>query len=784
MAQLRPARSVLVALVVIAAATQTTHGQGIDATGRPVAEIRLEGLDQVEPQLVLNSIRTTRGQPYDPAVVSADVERLTHLSKFANVQVRIEPQADGSLVVVYVLTEQRLITDVQIVGNKQHLPDQKLLGAARVSTGDPADPYLIDRARKQIVATYREAGYFDTSVSIDQRLLEDTGILLFRVVEGPRLRVRTIHFEGNRAFTAKQLASKVSVRTYIPLLRKGEFSRQRTDADAATLRQFYQDRGFLDAEVVREFQASPDGRDAAVQFTISEGERYTVARIVVKGNAVFSTAQVQEAISLRVGDVFSVNRQKTSTEELTNLYGELGFIEAKVAINPIFLEDPPHTVEVLIRIEEGQPYWVGTISVKGNSVTQDRVIKRQVRDLWPGRRFVGSGIKRTEKRLTESALFEEGRVAVLGSPQDEYRDVLIEVKEKNTGSIGLGAGISSDAGVIGAFDITQRNFDIADAPESFGELITGKAFRGAGQYMRIALQPGADTSRFSITLREPYLFDSSLFLDTSAFFFQRQRDDYDEQRVGGTVGLGQRFGDVWKASIETRVERIDIGDIDDDAPVDVFDVEGKSNITSLGLAVRRSTVDNIIFPTRGNRLVLGLGRAGALGGDYDFTRVTTEFRQFWTVEEDFFGRRTVLSARVQTGYILEEDEAPVFERFYAGGHRTIRGFDYRGVGPRGIRADTGKRGNDPVGGDWLFLLGVEYNIPIYQEIVRAVLFMDTGTVEDDIGFTDYRASVGTGIRIRIPFLGQAPFALDFAYPFAREDDDEERLVSFDLAIPF
>src|SRR5687768_9921386 len=124
------------------------------------------------------------------------------------------------------------------------------------------------------------------------------------------------------------------------------------------------------------------------------------------------------------------------------------------------------------------------------------------------------------------------------------RDVLVTVKEKNTGSLSFGAGISSDAGVIGAIDLVQRNFDIADAPDSLGEFFTGKAFRGAGQYFSISLQPGTEFNRFAVTFREPYLLDTDYFLDTTLFYFNREREQYDEARYGGSVGLGQRFGDV------------------------------------------------------------------------------------------------------------------------------------------------------------------------------------------------------------------------------------------------
>lgn len=798
----RPLHIALMVTAVGVACVGGAWAQGIDPLNRPVADVRLKGLRQVDPQLVFNTIRVKKGDPYNATIVQQDIARLTQLNKFLRVEASIEPQGDGSVILFYEFSEQQLISDVQVVGNYV-LPDQQLLEVIRLRAGDPADDFLIDRAKKQVVTAYKQAGHFDATVGVDEPLLAESGILLFRVVEGPRLRIRAIRFQGNTKFTAKQLKSRIRSKTYIFMLRKGELSREGTQEDAGRLREFYRQRGYLDAQVVREIEMSPDGRDAIVMFTLQEGEQYTVAKIEIEGNSVFNDQSIIEAMALRVGDVFATNQLEASERRLVELYGQLGYIEMKLVkadgqmgIDRLFHENESQ-VDLFVRVVEGKPYWVGKIEFKGNQLTKDKVLLRQIRDLRPGQPFVGAGINRTKQRLNRSPLFKSGRtqVTVLGNPGDEVRDVLIEVEEQNTGSLGLGAGISSDSGVVGSFNITQRNFDITDTPDSVGEFFTGKWGKGAGQYLRILLEPGSATSRYQVTFREPYVFDSNIFLDTTGFFFERERRDYDEQRAGGNVSFGQRFGDVWSASIQTRYELIDITNIDVDAAVDVFDVMGESEISSLALSVSRSTVDNRLSPTQGSTLRFNLSRAGAIGGDYNFTRASVGMHKFWTVDEDFFGRRTVVSARIGTGYIFEDDEAPVFERFYVGGHRSLRGFEFRGIGPRGDVTDVADSdgdglttdtvpGDDPVGGDWMFLFSLEYNFPIYQEVIRGVMFMDTGTVEEDVGFEDYRVAIGVGIRLTVPALGQVPFAFDLAIPIAAEDNDEEQVFSFDIAVPF
>jgi outer membrane protein insertion porin family len=773
----------LVAAAFLLGVAWPALGQGLDLQDRPISEIRVRGLKDVKEELVRNQIRLAPGDPYSAEVVREDIRRIVYLGRFSQVFPEVQPTDDGGVILTYVVNEQPALADVQVVGNKS-LSDQELLGMVLLRAGDPVDPYAIDRGKKAIEQAYQDRGYFVVSVSVDEQLLADSNVLLYRLREGPRPRIERIVFEGNENFDGDQLDAQIKSNEQFLIFKKGELSREQLDEDAGRLRDFYRDRGYLNANVGRQIELSPNQKNATVRFVIDEGERFTVGKIMVKGNVVLPTEQILTAMALKVGGVCADDARRKSQQDVTDMYGRLGFLDIFVRVEfKQRLDQPKPVADVEVTIQEGFASRVGTVTIGGNEITKTKVIQRQTRGIDPGERFDRSGIEVTETRLSESALFSKADLTVLGEPGDPVRDVFIEVVEQQTGNLAFGVGASSDAGVVGAIDLTQRNFDIADTPETLGEFITGKAFRGAGQYFAISLQPGNETSRYSVSFREPYLLESDLFLDSTLFIFQRQREKYDEGRLGGAVGIGQRFGDVYSATVRARAEQIDISDLDDDAPVDVFAVEGDSLLTSLGLSITRSDVDSRIFPTRGTRTTVGITQAGALGGDYDFTSLDAEFRAYWTVDEDFFGYKTVLSMRMETSYIVDGD-APTFEQYYAGGHRSFRGFRYRGVGPRGIRNDNGKVGDDPVGGDWLFLLSFEYNFPIYEDTFRWVVFTDTGTVQDDFGFDQYRVSVGTGIRLKLPFLGQAPFALDVAVPILKEEDDEVRYISFDFAVPF
>ncbi|MEM0915445.1 MAG: outer membrane protein assembly factor BamA [Planctomycetota bacterium] len=756
--------------------------QPAEYAGRPIAEVRIQGLVLVPETLAMNAVRTKAGEPYDPTVVSRDVVRLTHLGRFNEVRAEVAAnEADGSVILTYVVAEQPLLADVQTVGNKA-ISDQELLAAVQLRSGDPADPFLIERGQQQIVDAYEEKGYFVAEVTIDRELLFEEGILIYRIREGPRVRIKDFRFEGNDSYPAKELRPEIQSQTWFPLIRGGELNRQRLELDAGEVRNFYRAEGYLDAQVGRRIDISPNEKDAVVTFVIDEGERYTIRDLRFEGLDVFPETQVRESIALKRRAIYSQDKVDSSIETIRNLYGKLGYIDTSIRIERLFIEGTTE-VDLLIAITEGSPAIVGKVSVRGNSVSKSKVILRRVRGIDPGQPFDREGLERTRAGLRNTSLFRDGTVTILGGPDDEVRDVLIEVSEAQTGSITFGAGVSSDSGLVGAIDISQRNFDIADFPESGSEIISGQAFRGAGQSFSISLQPGLETSQYSISFSEPAFLESDFFFSANAFFWEREREDFDESRYGGAFGFGQRFGDIYTASARFEAENVRIDSVDRGAPVDVFEVEGDNFLESIGFTISRNTLDSPVAPGKGSVASVTFDSFGLMGGDFEFQRLEARFQTFFTVDRDFLDRKSVLSWRLELGYIFNQEDAPLFERFYAGGSRTFRGFEFRGVGPRGIRNDNGRVGNDPVGGNWMLLTGLQYEFPLFEDFLRGVVFTDQGTLREDVGLEDWRVSVGTGIRIKIPFLGQAPFAIDFAVPLIQEDGDEEQFISFDLAVP-
>lgn len=781
----------ILCLLIVFATMSTAHAQTIDPEGRLVREVRIEGLDKTPAQLVKNTVRTAVGKPYRQATVTEDIQRLTFLGRFDTVVAKVEDNGDGSIDVIYTLTEQASLLAMRFVGAKR-FPDEQLLTLVLLKPGDPIDKSLIDRGTRAIELAYAEKGHFAASVTYDQKALDEKRELVYKITEGPRVRVTELRYEGNQVFDDERLASQVGQETYLWPFLAGFMDRTQLDLDVAAVRKYYQDRGYLNAQVGRRIDLSPRQNRAIVTFEINEGKQHTVRDIKVrftKDGAPFkdqlmSEDQIRMVLSLVKGGVYNDDRLADSREAVRMWYGEIGFINTQVQINRTFDRNQAK-VDVIIEIDEGTgPTIVDDIVIIGLTRTDQKVLLRRIRGLEPGRPVNLRGLEQTRQLVRESPWFSNGTITALGDEDDLYRKFLIEAEEKNTGSFSIGAGISSDSGVFGAVSLEQRNFDITDWPESMDEFLAQRAFLGAGQTFNITLAPGNDISNYSIGFREPYLFESDYFFDVSLSAFEAVREDFDEGRISVRTGFGRRLGDVWTGSVRFRAEKIDISDIETDAPVDVFAVSGESDLSSLGFSLTRSTTDSNITPSRGSRLSLGVSQFGALGGDYDFTRITAGYSQFWTLDEDFLGRKTILSLKVNSGLIPQDtSDVPLFERFYSGG-RDFRGFGFRGIGPRGIRNDTLTLGEEPVGGRFEFISRLQYEFPVYSQFIRWAVFTDQGTIQDDFGFDQWRATIGTGIRLRIPFFGQAPIAIDFGIPILEESGDETQILSFSIELPF
>jgi len=763
--------------------------------GRPVRVVSLShppGEANQEPfsprieQLVRNQLRLREGGAFSAELVSEDVARLNRLGRFKRVESRVQQLADGGVELVYILSLQAIVQNVQSVGNSR-IADEQIIAMVGQLEGTPVDRTQLDRACRRIEDAYKDKGYYNALVTVDDTELAATGIVLFQVREGERTRISDIRFEGNNSFHSDELQSEIETKEAW-LLERAPVDADLIADDIGTLIQFYKDRGRLDIRVDRIITPSPNGKEAVLTFVVEEGPVYTLRSLKISAaqddRNVFSADQLMALISVKPGDVYSEDRMKKSMKLIEDAYGKLGYVDVEVRRREMRDTAEP-LVDTVVVITEGQRFLTGEVRIRGNRLTRDDVVRREVQ-VQPERPLDQTAIDETERRLRNRGLFAfqpppKVTIQAEDPANPGYRDVLVEVEETNTGSINIGGAVNSDAGVLATLSVTQRNFDVTDTPNSWSELWGGDAFRGGGQTFSITAQPGTRVRNFSISLADPTVNGSDYSGSASVYFRQRVYSPYTEERIGTRLALGRRFGTRWNLNTPLRIENVGLDEIDEDAPVDYFDVEDDTLLLGLGANISRSTLDDSIRPGSGTVTEFGVEQVAA---DSSFQKLRAEWMGFYTLRQDFYERKTVLNIRTRSEWIPQDtEEVPFYERYYLGG-RNFRGFDFRGASPVGIRNDNGEVGEDPIGGNFLFFLGAEVEQPIYEDLLSIVAFVDSGTVTAEPGFDEYRVSVGFGFRIYIPALSQAPLAFDFGIPVLKEDTDETQLFNFSIDVPF
>jgi outer membrane protein insertion porin family len=357
--------------------------------------------------------------------------------------------------------------------------------------------------------------------------------------------------------------------------------------------------------------------------------------------------------------------------------------------------------------------------------------------------------------------------------QEPYVIVDVDAEETQTGRLMIGAGVNSNAGLVGNIVVDEQNFDILRLPRSWDDIRNGTAFRGAGQRFRLEAAPGTQLQRYSATFQEPYLFDTRIGLSLSASYFTRYFYDWAEARTGGRIGLGYQFQFAPDLSVNTgfRGESVDVFNPRVLAP-DIVDMLGTNSVYGFSAGLVHDTRDSPFLPTQGHLATLEFEQ---VIGTFVYPRGIAEARQYFLLNErpDGSGRH-VLSVGSVLGF--SGSDTPAYDNFFAGGYNTIRGFVFRGASPR---QDAPGGGQAIVGGPFEWLNTIEYMFPITaDDTLRGVVFTDVGTVESNVSINNMRVAPGVGLRITLPAMGPAPIALDFAVPVAYAPYDSKQLFSF------
>jgi outer membrane protein insertion porin family len=774
--------NVFVVAACLSVFTQPTLSVDVDDSNRAVSAIRVEGNVSVKISEVFAKVRTRQGDIFNPGVATEDVKRIAEIKgvEYCYYNTKV---VDGGIELAFVVVEKNVIRSIEFVGNKA-FRSKKLQEKLGFKVGDYLDPVLAQTYATTILEFYRTSGFPYIEITLDTAKVS-AGKLVYTVKEGPRVKIDAVKFVGNKFLKSGELKKTIKARTRSFLVFQKYYNEEELNEDVSKLQRVYQREGFLNAEIETRREFNADKSKIRIIFAIKEGIAYSVEDTIFTGNQEYDDKKLYEQLTLLNGQTYNEQKAETDTKQLVKLYRETGFIGAKVERGIKYVSDK--TVALEYTVKEDERFRIGQIIITGNEQTKDKVVRRVLDeyDFQPGKWYNGDiargdGKGELEKNLQQNLLTERDGVTITPSGSTTgQKDAQVSIIEGRTGMVMLGAGVSSDNGVMGQLTYEQRNFDIGDKPKSFSDFVTGKALKGGGQTLRVALQPGTELSTYSVSFTEPYLNDKPISLDLAGSNWERWRESYDEGRMKGFIGLGKRYRDKWQKSIGVRVENVDIKDIDHDAPREIKDVAGNNLLTGVRIAAGRDLTDSRFMPTKGHNFDVSYEQ---VTGDFTFGILSGTYRRYFTLYEDLAERKTILATKLLAATVVSD--APPFEKFYAGGSGTygIRGFEYRGVSTRGLQTDVNNpHREDPIGSDWIFLANAEVAVPVIGDSISILFFLDSGTI--DTG--SYRVGAGSGIQIMIPqWFGPVPMRFELATPLMKSEGDETQAFSFSVGTLF
>jgi outer membrane protein assembly complex protein YaeT len=776
----------LLAALAWPAVTGAGRAQTVSGGREMVADIVIIGNKSVTTERIMREVYTRPGVEFTSKGVQEDINRLAQAHLFKHLAVRTQPTSDGRVVVIFEVQEHPNRVREVIFKHAKHLSEDELKSMTKVRKGMPLDTTLNRLAVIEIQDALKKKGRYFASVTLEEGFDETHDRVVFNITEGPVVRVRYCSFHGNEFASGERLRTQIDTSRAI-LFKSfgGVFQPAMVEEDVHKLEDYYRNNGFLNIRVARELIFSDDFQFVDVVFHVQEGTRFTIKENpTIDGAKALPAEQLFNIPRLKRGDFYSDKIAEADSKNIADYFGWRGY---PVSVQKVISSVPeePGVVRVQYQIEERPPVTVGRVIIIGNTVTRDEVIRREA-GIYPGQVLRFPELRLAELRLSRLGIFEANpekgsRPTVTAIPSEgnpEVQDILIQVKETQTGSFQIGAGYNTDNGLVGTIVLNERNFDITRFPTSWNDILEGKAFRGANQDLRIEAVPGVQLQRYSISWRDPMIFSLPYSFMVSGYYREQQYNEYLERRLGGRFTLAKRLTEIpwlnkWSVNIGVRIEDIEVTNVPLFAPVDYTSVQGHNFLVAPRIGATYDDRDSLLRPTEGGVFDISYEQAF---GQYTFPIFNmTASRYFTLVQRKDGSGRQVLALRTQVG--IEGDNAPVYERFFAGGMRSIRGFQFRGVGPN--------QDGFMLGGTFLFLNSIEYQIPILaNDSLAFVTFIDSGTAESRVSITNYRVSAGFGFRITIPALGPVPIALDFAFPIAQASTDRQQVFNIFVGMSY
>jgi outer membrane protein insertion porin family len=732
-----------------------------------VRDIRIEGLQRVEPGTVFVSLPVRVGDTYSDDKGATAIQSLFALGLFKDV--RIEVNGD---VLVVVVEERPTVANVEFVGTKE-FDKEVLVKSMRdvgLADGRPFDKAQLDRAEQELKRQYINRSLYAAQVVTTVTPIERNRVnLTFTVVEGEPAKISEIRIVGNKAFSESTLRDLFDLDTGGWLswyTKSNRYSRAKLNADLETLRSYYLSRGYLEFKIdSTQVAMQPNKTDIGININITEGERYVVSSVKLAGEYLGKEDEFKSLVTIRPGQAYNADDVAKTTKAFSDYFGNFGYAFARVEAKPE-IDRVNNRVSLVLQANPSRRAYVRKIDVAGNTRTRDVVVRREFRQLeasW----YDGDKIRLSRDRVDRLGYFGDVAIEtqeVPGTP--DQVDLTVNVTEKPTGSLSLGAGYSSGDGLGLSFGLKQEN-----------------AF-GSGNSLGIQI----NTSKFNrvvvLNTTDPYFTEDGvsrtvdIYSKTSSPY--QDEDYYKLESSGGSLRFGVPFTEIDTVFFGAGIEKTTIvpGTLLPES-YRLYAEEFGYSSTSLPLTAgwARDSRDSALAPTSGR-----FQRANAewsFAGDAKYLRATYQFQQYFPLSKQY---TAAFNTEIGLGTASSGRSYPVFKNFYGGGLGSVRGFEQGSLGPRDA-TDT------VIGGSRKLNINMEVLAPFpgagNDRTLRMYGFWDIGMVGGDNAVNehanDLRSSLGVGISWISPV---GPLRLAFAKPIRKFDGDKIQSVQFQIGTSF
>jgi len=725
-----------------------------------IAGISIKGNQRIEAQAIEKELKSKTGEAYTPGLLDQDLRAIFKMGYFSDVKLEVNQTPQGKAI-TFVVEERPFVKRIDFKGYKE-IKENDLKEQLTIKPYTILNLNTVNETLEKLTTFYQSKGYYNVQITYSVTYEEkgQGAVIVYSIVEGKKVYIKTITFQGNKGFSEKQLKPVMETNEkgyFYWITSSGVYKKELLEQDLEKLASFYYNHGYLKAKV-GEPAVRREGEWIYITIPIEEGQPYQMGQVGISGDLIQPQDKLMASLAITKEKFYNREIIRKDILMLSELYAYEGY--AFVEINPQIKEDPSSLkVDLVYEIKKGSKVYFERIDIVGNVKTRDKVIRREFNVSEKGL-FDPTSLRKSNESLRRLDFFEEINLSTAPGSQEDRMKLKAEVKEKMTGSFSVGAGYSAVEQFLVMGQIAERNLF------------------GRGQRLSLDAQLGAVTTRYNLGFFEPWLFDTHISSETNIYKWTYLYDQYTKDSIGGSLVFGYPIPlEYTRAFITYAYEDANVTEVHDDAAKVIKDMAGRHQTSSVRLTLRRDSRDLIFNTTKGSVNSVSLEYAGGpLGGTNYFTRYMASSSWYFPLFWD-----TTFFVNGKWGYMTQNSggDLPLYEKFYLGGINSNRGFKDLSISP------TDPATGQVIGGEQLLQFNVEYIFPLFSKVgLKGLVFFDACNVftkDQTIDLGSLRQSVGVGIRWYSPI---GPLRLEWGWNIDPRPGEANNNLGFTIGTTF